>query len=180
MDSEGSDPLRSACAQQWVLLGQHATQLNTTAQEVDALNARVAELLTRVDDLQQKAANRGPILRAGIFLEPKPHANNPPVYDGDSNACQAFLSQCLLVFSLQPQHYATEEAKVAYVITILSGHTRDWGIAIWRSWAPCCATFADFRQEMAKLFDQSAQGDEAEGSAVSVVSGEMLCDNHAI
>lgn len=39
MDSAGSDPLRSALVQQGVVLGQHATQLNTTAQEVDALNA---------------------------------------------------------------------------------------------------------------------------------------------
>ncbi len=35
------------------------------------------------------------------------------------------------------------------------------GIAVWRSQAPCCATFADFCQEMTKLFDRSAQGDEA-------------------
>ncbi len=161
MDSAGSDPLHSALVQQGVLLGQHATQLNTTAHEVDALNARVAELLTRVDDLQREAANRGPVLRAGISLEPEPHANNPPVYDGDSNACQAFLSQCSLVFSLQPRRYATEEAKVAYVLTLLSGRAREWGIAVWRSRAPCCTTFMAFRQEMAKLFDRSAQGDEA-------------------
>ncbi|KAL0162277.1 hypothetical protein M9458_041673, partial [Cirrhinus mrigala] len=33
------------------------------------------------------------------------------VYNGDPNACQAFLSQYSLVFSLQPRRYATEEAK---------------------------------------------------------------------
>ncbi len=76
MDSAGSDPLRAALVQQGALLGQHATQLNTTAHEMDALNARVAELLTRIDDLQREAANRGPALRAGIPLDPEPHANN--------------------------------------------------------------------------------------------------------
>ncbi len=161
MDSAGSDPLRAALVQQGALLGQHATQLNTTAHEMDALNARVAELLTRVDDLQRDAANRGPALRAGIPLEPEPHANNPPVYDGDPNSCQAFLSQCSLVFSLQPRRYSTEEAKVAFILTLLSGRAREWGIAVWRSRAPCCATFVDFCQEMTKLFDRSAQGDEA-------------------
>ncbi len=161
MDSAGSDPLRAALVQQGALLGQHATQLNTTAHEMDALNARVAELLTRVDDLQRDAANRGPALRAGIPLEPEPHANNPPAYDGDPNSCQAFLSQCSLVFSLQPRRYSTEEAKVAFILTLLSGRAREWGIAVWRSRAPCCATFVDFCQEMTKLFDRSAQGDEA-------------------
>ncbi len=51
MDSAASDPLRSALVQQGDLLGQHSTQLNSTAQEVDALNAWVAELLMQVDDL---------------------------------------------------------------------------------------------------------------------------------
>ncbi|XP_026103014.1 uncharacterized protein LOC113074396 [Carassius auratus] len=111
MDSAGSDPLRSALVQQGVLLGQHATQLNTTAQDVDALSARVSELLTRVDDLQREATNRGSVLHTGMAHESEPHANNPPVYDGDPNACQAFLSQCSLVFSLQPRRYANEEAK---------------------------------------------------------------------
>ncbi len=162
MDSAGSDPLRTALVQQGALLGQHAPQLNTTAHEMNALNARVVELLTHLPpDLQREAANRGPALRAGIPLEPEPHANNPPVYDGDPNSCQAFLSQCSLVFSLQPRRYSTEEAKVAFVLTILSGRAREWGIAVWRSRAPCCATFVDFCQEMTKLFDRSAQGDEA-------------------
>ncbi len=158
MDSAGSDPLCAALVQQEALLGQHATQLN---HQMDALNARVAELLMRVDDLQREAANRGPALHAGIPLEPEPHANNPPVYDGDPNSFQAFLSQCSLVFSLQPRRYSTEEAKVAFVLTLLSGRAREWGIAVWRSRAPCCATFVDFCQEMTKLFDRSAQGDEA-------------------
>lgn len=180
MDSAGSDPLRSALVQQGVLLGQHATQLNTTAQEVDALNARVAELLTRVDDLQREAANRGPVLRAVTPLEPEPHANNPPVYDGDSNACQAFLSQCSLVFSLQPRRYATEEAKVAFVLTLLSGRAREWGIAVWRSRAPCCTSFVAFRQEMAKLFDRSAQGDEAAARLSSLSQKKCSVTDYAI
>ncbi len=152
MDSAGSDPLCAALVQQRALLGQHATQLNTTAHEMDGLNARVPELLTRIDDLQREAANSGPALHAGIPLEPEPHANNPPVYDGDPNSCQAFLSQCSLVFSLQLRRYSTEEAKVAFVLTLLSGRARKWGIAVWRSRALCCATFADFCKEMRKLF----------------------------
>ncbi len=122
--------LRSALVLQGALLGQHATQLNTTAHEVDALNAQVTERLTWVDNLQREAANRGPVFRAGIPLEPEPHANNPPVYDGDPNSYQASLSQYSLVFSLQPRRYATEEAKVVFVLTLLSGRAREWGIAI--------------------------------------------------
>ncbi len=51
--------------------------------------------------------------------------------------------------------------QVAFVLTLLSGRAREWGIAVWRSRAPCFATFVDFCQEMTKLFDRSSQGDEA-------------------
>lgn len=180
MDSAGSDTLRSALVQQGVLLGQHSSQINTTAQEVDALNARVAELLSRVDELQQEAANRAPAPRAVIPPEPEPHANNPPIYDGDPKSCQAFLSQCALVFALQPRRYATEEARVAYVITLLSGRAREWGVAVWNSRALCCASFEDFRQEMTKLFDRSAQGDEAAAQLSGLTQKRSSVTDYAI
>lgn len=58
----------------------------------------------------------------------------PTIHDGlrcRSKCLPSLLSQCLLVFSLQPRRYATEE--VAYVLTLLSGRTPKWGIAVWRS-----------------------------------------------
>lgn len=57
-------------------------------------------------------------------LEPEPHANNPPLYDGDPNACRVFLCQCVLVFALQPRRYATEETRVAHVLTLLNTRQR--------------------------------------------------------
>ncbi len=57
---------------------------------------------------------------------------------------------------------------------------RDWGIAIWRSRAPCCATFAGFSPGDGEAVWPICSGRWGGGSAVSVVSGEMLCDNHAI
>lgn len=135
----------------------------------------------RVDHLQWEAnPNRGPVLRAGIPLEPEPHANNTPVYNGDPNACQAFLSQCSLVFSLQPQHYATEENKVSYVLTLLLGCAWEWGIAVWNSRAPCCATFQDFHQEMVKMFDRSAQGDEGVAQLSRLSQRKSSVTNYAI
>ncbi len=62
--------------------------------------------------------------------------------------------------------------RFAFVLTLLSGRSREWGIAVWRSRAPCCATFADFCQEMTKLFDRSAQGDEA-AAQLSQLSQKM-------
>ncbi len=164
MDSAGADPVRTAVTQQGILLGQHSTQLTAASREVDLLTAQVAELNVRVQELQQEAlASRSAasLVRSPPQAEPEPHANSPPPYDGNPSSCRAFLSQCSLVFALQPRRYVTEESQVAFVITLLNGRARDWATAVWDARAPFCATFQDFRAEMIKLFDRSAQGDEA-------------------
>ncbi|KAL1249460.1 hypothetical protein QQF64_020465 [Cirrhinus molitorella] len=55
MDTAGSDPVRSAVAQQGVLLGQHETRLTHTSREVEYLANQVADLTARVQELQREA-----------------------------------------------------------------------------------------------------------------------------
>ncbi|KAL1250456.1 hypothetical protein QQF64_021461 [Cirrhinus molitorella] len=137
MDSAGPDQVRTAMTQQGILLGQHATQLTATSREVDLLTAQVAELNARVQELQQEAlASRSAasLGRSPFLAEPEPHANSPPPYDGDPNSCRAFLSQCSLVFALQPRRYVTEESQV--VTADLSGvpaEYHDLGLVFSRS-----------------------------------------------
>uniref|UniRef100_A0A4W5LBA7 Retrotransposon gag domain-containing protein n=1 Tax=Hucho hucho TaxID=62062 RepID=A0A4W5LBA7_9TELE len=169
MDSAGADQVRNAVSQQGILLGQHSSQLTATSREVECLTAQVAELNLQIQGLQQEALASRSAAAYGRSLPhagPEPHANSPPPYDGDPNSCRAFLSQCSLVFALQPRRYVTEESQVAFVITLLKGKARDWATAVWNARAPFCATFEDFRAEMIKLFDRSAQGDEAASQLV--------------
>ncbi|KAL1255739.1 hypothetical protein QQF64_013800 [Cirrhinus molitorella] len=102
MDTAGSDPVRSAVAQQGVLLGQHETRLTHTSREVEYLVSQVADLTARVQELQREADQSGSAPFSSR-LEPEPHCNNPPAYDGDPNSCRAFLTQCSVVFTLQPR-----------------------------------------------------------------------------
>lgn len=94
----------------------------------------MAELNACVKELQQGTPGSRPTnppVQSSPHYEPEPHANSPPPYDGDPNSCQAFLSQCSLVFALQPRRYATEDSRVAYVLTLLTVKAREWGTAIW-------------------------------------------------
>lgn len=155
MDTAGPDPVRAAVAQQGVLLGQHETRLSNTSREVEVLSNQVAELTNRLQELQYETT------RQGFRHEPEPRCNNPPPYDGDPNSCRAFLAQCSVVFALQPRMYDAEETKVAFVLTLLTGKAREWGISVWETRDPCCASFDDLRLEMMRLFDRSARGQEA-------------------
>ncbi len=136
------------------------------------LSIPLAEILMRVDDLQWEAANRGPVLRAGIPLEP---ANNPPAYDGDPNSCQAFLSQCSLVFSLQPRRYATEEAKVCFRSHSSLGPLPRMGnrrMEIAGSLLCYICGFLPGDDEAVRPFSPGRWG---RGSTVSVVSEDVFC-----
>lgn len=181
MDPAGEEFVRSAIAHQGALLGHQASQLSSTAQEVETLTAQMAELSGRFRELQDVLSSvASGVPRPLTQHEPEPHANNPPLYDGDPNSCRAFLSQCALVFALQPRRYATERLKVAYVITLLTGKAREWGTAVWDAKAHFCSDFEEFRCEMTKLFDRSVKGDEAASKLARLRQGKHSVTEYAI
>ena len=82
----------------------------------------------------------------------------PPVerYNGSPGECRSFLTQCQLIFSLQPQTFPTDAARVAFIITQLIGRAKKWGTAAWSADLPCVQSSASFMQEMHRVFDRSA------------------------
>ena len=55
----------------------------------------------------------------------------PPPFSGEPAACKGFLTQCSLIFELQPANFPTERSKVAYIIPRLIGKALDWATALW-------------------------------------------------
>ncbi len=66
-----------------------------------------------------------------------------------------------MVFSLQPQTYAADRARIAYVISLLTGRARGWATAAWEAQASCGGHYELFKGEMIKVFDRSVYGHEA-------------------
>ncbi len=89
MDPAGEEFVRSAIAHQGALLGHQASQLSSTSQEVQTLTAQMAELSGRFRELQNNvlssSASTAILPQSHSDREPEPHANNPPLYDGDPN-----------------------------------------------------------------------------------------------
>jgi hypothetical protein len=61
----------------------------------------------------------------------EPHLPPPERYNGDYRSCQAFLSQCSLVFELQPHSFPSDHSKIAYINTLMSGRVLAWATAVW-------------------------------------------------
>ena len=69
--------------------------------------------------------------------------------------------QCGLVFDLQPHSYATDKARIAFVIELLRGRALEWASAVWERQETCMASYQEFTGEMRKLFDHPVRGKDA-------------------
>jgi len=63
---------------------------------------------------------------------------------GDPEGCNPFITNCSILFALQPHTFASEEAKVAFTINNLTGRARLWGTAEWERHTPACFSFNSF------------------------------------
>ncbi len=140
MDPAKETPIRSAVELQGVMLGRHEEELAAARYAVESLSAQVTELTGLLQNLQPvQAAWQQP------YHLPEPRINNPPCYSGQPTECRAFLTQCEVIFSLQTTTYAVDRSRIAFVLSLLTGRARDWGVAVWESEASCCERFSDFK-----------------------------------
>lgn len=63
---------------------------------------------------------------SGDFVQPtsasrEPRLLPPERYAGDPGTSRACLSQCSLIFELQPSSFPSDCSKIAYLITLMSG-----------------------------------------------------------
>ena len=56
----------------------------------------------------------------------EPRLPPPERYDGSPGECRTFLTQCQLIFSLQPSSFPTDATRVAYIVTQLTGKAKNW------------------------------------------------------
>lgn len=69
---------------------------------------------------------------------------------------------------------------MAFVLTLLTGRAREWGVAVWEARAPCCSSFNGFCAEMSSLFDRSARGDEAASQLSRLTQGRRSITDYSI
>jgi hypothetical protein len=111
---------------------------------------------------------------------PEPRIGNPERFSGDPTQVRAFLTSCRVQFTLQPRTFATEGARVGYVITHLTGRARLWGTAEFERQTPACATFNLFAEEMLKVFDLESTIAEASRILMSIRQGRRTVADYSI
>lgn len=110
----------------------------------------------------------------------EPQLGAPESYNGDPKLCCPFLTSCSLLFSLQPHTFATEGAKVTYVISNLTGRALLWGTAAWGRQTPSCASFQAFSDELGKVFGLGAMGPDGTSDLLSIQQGNQSVADYSI
>ncbi|XDV11209.1 hypothetical protein PO909_000210 [Leuciscus waleckii] len=157
--------------------------LNDTARAVQALVTQVSELTQQLQILRNPTAPPTPPVPPTPpenASQSEPRLPVPEAYAGEPSFCRAFLTRCSMHFSLQPRTFASESAKVAFVLTLLTGKAALWGTAVWENQDPCCTSFQTLSAEMKRVFDRASTGREAARILAELKQGERSVSDYSI
>ncbi|KAL2102227.1 hypothetical protein ACEWY4_001395 [Coilia grayii] len=87
---------------------------------------------------------------------------------------------CDFIQRLSPGHFPTERAKVAYIITRLTGKALDWATALWSHRNPDCLTSERFMDALKRVFDDGLTQRQASSRLLSLTQGQRSVVDYAI
>ena len=204
MDPADPDRFRAALRSQGTLLSQHDDQLKSIDQGVRDLSGRQESFQTSVNSQVNHLADQ--LVRVLAHLEagsqtvsaaaPLPEAVNPVIqgptpsscsrlaspekFSGDSGDCRPFLVQCDLHYQHQPSAFPTDQSRIAFMITHLTGRAAAWATAEWARDSPLCRSLGLFTDSLKKIFDRTAPGREAAKALVQLKQRNQRVSDYAI
>ncbi|KAG1925678.1 retrotransposable element [Pimephales promelas] len=176
MDAANSSQINDFIAHSIARMDQQEENISGTGRAVQALVKQVSELTQQVQLLRTPTAPPTPPVlppsAPAAAGRSEPRLPTPEGYSGEPEFCRAFLTRCSMHFALQPHTFQSEEAKVAFVLTLLSGRASLWGTAVWENKDDCCASFQELSEEMKRVFDRAVAGKEAARLLAELRQGE--------
>uniref|UniRef100_A0A3Q2YAJ9 ribonuclease H n=1 Tax=Hippocampus comes TaxID=109280 RepID=A0A3Q2YAJ9_HIPCM len=156
-------------------------------QAVTELRGAVSMLAHRFDYLEprltQLKGRRAPTTEVPVHLPTfgrEPMLPHPPRYGGEHGQCGHFLHQCSFVFDQQPSVYVNDNAKVAYVMSLLTGQAASWAISVSEAQPNLRSSFPDFVTALRRVFHHPVRGREAEGRLLELRQGKQSVADYSI
>lgn len=166
------DRILSAISGQAAAIQQHEQILTEILQRLN--------LQTPVSSSQEPQLSHGNPSQAVVAALSEPKLPAPERFDGSPEKCRGFVTQCTLVFQLQPGSFPTESSKVAYIITLLTGKALDWASALWDQQAPLTANSGSFIAEMKRVFHHPASTGDVDYRLLRLSQGTRSVAEFAI
>ncbi|XP_054620630.1 uncharacterized protein LOC129173605 [Dunckerocampus dactyliophorus] len=169
MDPAEDESVKMALRAHGQRISHHKQTLNELTTLVRELHAQLAGAPPAVSADHTPLAARGTdIALPSTHSSREPSIPHPMCYEGDFGQCQLFIHQCTLVFSQQPHTYTTDAARVAYMLSLLSGRAASWAMAVCDSKPELYSSMPLFVTELWSVFDHPLREREA-GSRLLVI-----------
>lgn len=165
--AEQAESLREAMTHQEAHLGHHDKALTDISDRLDQITTALSALIVRLDTVPTPAAQvSAPVQQAPPAAQPasavlEPRIPPPAKYSGDPNTCRQFLTQCQLAFNAQPITYASDNAKIAYLVNLLEGRPLSLYNALFEQNSPLAVSADAFATELKRMFDHPIRGQQA-------------------
>lgn len=193
MDPEETDHIKRAITTQNAMVSQHDAALRQVMDNLQQLATSVAQLGGRMDAVANQLSTLStapdpppPAMPAQqpapvpIQIPREPYIPIPARYSGNLGTCAQFLHQCSLVFSQQPATYATDQSKIAFIMSLLSDQASAWALAVSTHSPTICAEYSAFTQEMKNVFDHPVKGREATSQMLRLRQGSQSVSQYAL
>ena len=86
------------------------------------------------------------------------HIPSPRVFEGDLTRCCGFVTQCELVFRHNLSRFYTDDSKIAFIVSLMSGRALDWAVASFNNDARFASDYDFFISEFRLVFDHPPDG----------------------
>ncbi|KAI2646625.1 Transposon Tf2-6 polyprotein [Labeo rohita] len=181
--SPDTDP--AAVFQLTTEVSAQATMLASHQQQLQHLTTLTEELVKtlqalRLADISPQPAVSPQPLSTPSHTTTSPRLAFPEKFDGSAGKCKGFLMQCSLFVSQQPQLYPTDDSRISFVCSLLTGRALDWATALWEGEHTTFPSFTVFLQSFREVFDHSAYGEEAGEQLLALRQGRSTAADYAL
>ena len=152
--------LASEVSNQANVLTAHQQQLVKLTTLTEKL-ARTVQSLSLPNATENQTSNpaapaSAPPVVSNNSIQPK--LSLPEKFDGSPSACKGFLLQCSLYFDQQTQSYSTDESRVSFICSLLTGRALEWATALWYGGQLSFPSYNEFLTQFREVFEHSAGG----------------------
>ncbi len=104
----------------------------------------------------------------------------PANYSGEVVECSSFLLQVSLYIEMQSQEFSSEWAKVAFLISLLTGRALLWAQAIWNSQTTIINSFNSFSSHFKEVFGPSTSSLSVADQLICLHQGDSSAGDYTL
>ena len=110
----------------------------------------------------------------------EPNLPSPRVFEGDLSQCCGFITQCELIFRHNPSRFLSDDARIAFVVSLLTGRALDWAVATLNSDVSFSSDYSRFISEFRLVFDHPPDGTDSASKLHSISQGTRSVAEFAV